>query len=152
MTEEDKNLFSYPKVIGDPVADYWIYQIQQQTNLTIREILEKAEYIQKHGHGKYLVRTNNERVSLSHVAEDYDIKLKEYISKDSSPSPEIDDEKNLLYPIKINPFDDFPAKESPRTRWNSPWYRGYDVDKWREAWEQIIIDALNNGSPTNKGG
>lgn len=62
------------RIIGDPIADYWINEIYTQTNLTIKEILDKVEHIQKHGRDP-LVRTNSYRIPLVFIAKDHDIRL-----------------------------------------------------------------------------
>ena len=63
-----------PVVVGDPVADYWISEIQEKTGLTLAEVLNKVHDIQKFGDGS-LVSTNSYRVAAGRVADHHDVKL-----------------------------------------------------------------------------
>jgi len=66
------------KITDDSITNNWILEIANQTELTIKEILNKVTHIQKHGHGKFLTRTTSDRVPLARIAEDYGVNLSGY--------------------------------------------------------------------------
>lgn len=61
-------------IFGDPVADHWVREIVEETELTVEEVITKVKYIQENGRG-CLTSTNSTRVPLAHIAEDYGVKL-----------------------------------------------------------------------------
>ncbi len=63
-----------PVVTGDYIADFWISEIQGQTELTIEDILKRVYHIQRSGHDA-LVSTSSYRVPLAYIAEDHNIQL-----------------------------------------------------------------------------
>ena len=67
-------------VIGDDVADYWIAEIQAQTEFTIEDILKKIYHIQRNA----LESATSYRRPLVYIAEDNGIQL-----TDSSEIPEL---------------------------------------------------------------
>ncbi len=60
-----------PVVTGDYIADYWISEIQQQSELTIEKILKKIYHIQRNA----LESATNYRRPLVYIAEDHDVQL-----------------------------------------------------------------------------